>query len=116
MVATSVFVGGTVAEESAAVGEAFLRGVFVEGEALGLIERAFIPIEAEPLEAVDDALDEFGLVALGVGILDAKDHGAALLAGVEPVEESGAGAADVEIAGGGWCEANADGGVGHDFG
>ena len=117
VISAGVFFGGAVAEEGAAVGEAFLGGVVVEGEALRLVERAFVPVEAEPLKAVDDALDEFGLVALGVGVFDAEDHGAALLAGEEPVEESGAGAADVEIAGGGWGEADADGigGVGHDF-
>jgi len=92
-----------------------LRGVFVEGEALGLIEGALIPVEAEPLKSVDDALDEFGLVALGVGVFDAEDHDAALLAGVEPVEESGARAADVEVTGGRWGEADADGGVCHEI-
>src|SRR5580704_14987411 len=46
VISAGVFLSSAVAEEGAAVGEAFLRGVFVESEALGLEERAFIPVQA----------------------------------------------------------------------
>jgi hypothetical protein len=64
-------------------------------------------MNAEPAEPVDDALNEFGLVALGVGILDTQDHGAALVTGEQPVKQGGARAAYVEIAGGRWRKPHA---------
>ncbi len=100
MIAAGVALCGAVTQKRAAVRQKLSSCRLVQRGALRLIERAFIPIDAEPAKAVDDALDEFGLVALGVGILDAQDHGAALMASEEPVEESGARAAYVEIAGG----------------
>lgn len=73
---------------------------------------AFVPVEAEPIEAVEDSGVGFGGVARFVGIFDAEDKFALGVAGVEPVEEGRAGAADVEVAGRGWGEAGADG-IGH---
>ena len=66
---------------------------------------ALIPVDAEPAQAVENAGDHLGLRALDVGVFDAKDEGAAVTAGVEPVEQRRAGAADVEVAGGGGREA-----------
>src|SRR4029077_1659943 len=109
VISPRIFFGGTIAEKSAAIGEALLRGGAIEVQALGLVERAFIPVEAQPKKAVDDALNEFRLVALGVGVFDAEDHGAVLLNGIEPVEQGGAGAADVEVAGGRRGETHAHG-------
>jgi hypothetical protein len=43
-----------------------------------------------------------------VGVLDAQQEGPTRVSGVEPVEERGAGAADVEVARGGRGEADAD--------
>ncbi len=98
MIAASVALGRAVAQKSAAVGQKLFSRGLVQRGALRLIKRAFIPIDAEPVKAVDDALDEFRLVALGVSILDAQDHGATLMASKKPVEQSGARAADVQIA------------------
>lgn len=61
---------------------------------------AFVPIEAEPGEALEDGeASGFG-VALLICILDAEDELALVFPGEEPVKEGGAGAADVEVAGG----------------
>ena len=79
---------------------AFARAGGVAGE------RAFIPIEAEPAEAVEDDIDGFLGIARGVGVFNAQHEGAAGVAGVKPVEQSRARAADVEEAGGRWCESN----------
>src|SRR5262249_51726905 len=49
-----------------------------------------------------------------VGVLDAEDENAAVMARVEPVEERGSSAANVKMAGGTRSEAHADG-LGHRF-
>ena len=51
-------------------------------------ERAFVPIEAEPAQAVEDDVHGFLRIARGVGVLDAEDERAAGVAGVKPVEQS----------------------------
>lgn len=70
--------------------------------------RAFVPVEAEPGEVAEDGV--LGLLggALEVGVLDAEDELAAPGAREEVVEERGAGAPDVEVAGGRRREADAD--------
>ena len=73
---------------------AFARAGGVAGE------RAFVPVQAEPAQAVEDDVDGFLGVARGVGVLDAQDERAAGVAGVEPVEQGGARAADVQKTGG----------------
>ena len=87
--------------------EQLLRGSLVEVEALGLIERALVPVEAEPAHAFQDAFDHGLGGALEVGVLDAEDEGAAGVAGEEPVEERGAGATNVQVAGGRGSETDA---------
>ena len=72
-----------------------------------------VPVEAQPAEALEDAGHHVGRRALDVGVLDAQDERAAGAAGVQPVEERGARAADVQVAGGGRGEPEADGGGGH---
>ena len=59
--------------------------------------------------AVEDAGDHVGRRALDVGVFDAQDERAAVAAGVEPVEERGARAADVQIPGRRRRETDADG-------
>ena len=61
--------------------------------------RPRVPVQAEPPQRVEDDLDVLGRVALGVGVLDAQQHLAAGVAGLEPVEQRGARATDVERAG-----------------
>jgi hypothetical protein len=62
--------------------------------------RAFVPIETEPVQAVEDDLVRLGGVAFLIGVLNAEDELAAVFAGKKPVEESGAGATDMKKAGG----------------
>ena len=70
---------------------------------------AFVPMDAEPAKAVEDRLQRFGAIALGVGVIDAQDELAAMFPGEEPVEQGGANAADVQIAGGTRSKAGAYG-------
>ena len=72
-----------------------------------------VPLQAEPAEGVEDHLLGGGDEACAVGILDAQDELAAALAGVEEVEQADVCRADVRVAGGRGCNADADGsGVG----
>src|SRR6185295_7067409 len=64
-----------------------------------LEHRLVVPVEAEPLQAVDDGLDRFLGGALAVGVLDAQAEDAAVMPGIQPVEQGRAGASDVEEAG-----------------
>ena len=75
------------------------------GKALRLLI-LFVPAEIEPAQAIEDRVDAGVGVALDVGIVQAEDHGSLVMAGVEPVEYEGAGAADVEKTGGGRGEAD----------
>ena len=82
------------------------RDVGVDVHALGLAVGAvgsadlgtFVPVQAQPAQGVEQ--HEVGVlgVALGVGVLDAEDEGAAVVACEGPVEERGARHADVGIA------------------
>ncbi len=75
----------------------------VQIEALGLAiagrRRPLVPVEAEPPERVDDELDVLVGRARAVGVLDAQDEDAAVVAREQPVEQRRAGAADVQVAG-----------------
>src|SRR5262249_25559040 len=69
---------------------------------------ALVPVEAEPLEAVEDRLERLGDIPLLVGVVDAQDELAAVLAGEEPVEQRRADAADVKVARGAGGKTSAD--------
>jgi hypothetical protein len=58
--------------------------------------RTLIPVESQPVKAIQD--DLFGLLGVSavVGILDTEHKGAPMLAGIDPVEEGGAGSPDME--------------------
>src|SRR3546814_17058308 len=90
--------GGAVAPLGPAIREEPIgrRGVAVEP--LALVGRLAVPAEAQPLEHLEDVLGELGTVELGVGVLDAQDELATDATGFEPVEQAGAGAADVQVA------------------
>src|ERR1035441_17706 len=60
---------------------------------------ALVPIDAEPLQVVQQLIFVAGLAALKVGVFDAQDHGSAGLAGEQPVVKCGAGIADVQLPG-----------------
>jgi len=61
--------------------------------------RPFVPIETEPLHALENAADHVGRRSLEVGVFDPQDERTAGAAGVEPVEKRRARAADVQVAG-----------------
>ena len=71
----------------------------VQGKAFGLLV-LFVPVETQPAQALEDGLDAGLGVALDVGVVQAQDHGAVIVAGKEPIEDKGARAADVQEAGG----------------
>src|SRR6202041_1320475 len=70
----------------------------------------FIPIEAEPMQIPNELIFETNFTALHVGVFDAQDHGAMVVAGKEPVEKGGASVANMQMSGGRRCEAHTDGG------
>ena len=76
-----------------------------------LADRLAVPVEAEPVEAVEDGVDRGLGRPLAVGVLDAQEERPAEAPGVEPVEQSRARAADVQKSGRGGREAGDD--VGH---
>jgi hypothetical protein len=76
-------------------------------EALGLVEGPFVVVQAQPGHAFQDGVDRFFRGALAVGVLDAQDEGAAVVARMQPGEQRRARAADVQIAGGTGGEAAA---------
>jgi hypothetical protein len=90
----------------------FVNGIplaLAVGTELAAHVRTLVPVEAEPFQAVENDLVRLGRVAFFIRVLDAEDELAAVFAGVEPIEEGGAGPADMEKAGGRWCEAGANG-------
>jgi hypothetical protein len=87
--------------------EQLLRRGSVEIEPLRLVERAFVPVEAEPTHPIKNAFDHSLGGALEVGVFDAQDEGATGVASKEPVEERGAGTPHVQVAGRGGCETDA---------
>ena len=60
---------------------------------------AFIPLQSEPVQAVDQFFLRIGIIAFAVGVLDAQDELAAGLARQEEIIESGAPAAQMSAAG-----------------
>src|SRR6185436_10570923 len=97
-------------------GDELLRHAAIAIEAFGLEVRAIgtanlralVPVDAEPAEPVEDPFDHLVRRALDVRVLDAEDEDAAEPSRVQPVEERGARAADMQIPGRRWGEADAD--------
>ena len=71
-----------------------------------------VPVEAEPLEGLDDLVKGLLGIAGGVGILDAEDEGSPRVSGVRPVEQARADHSDVGCSRGRRTEADADVGTG----
>ena len=88
-----------------ALGEDRFGQLAVQAEPLGLLV-LFVPLQAEPAQSFKDGLHAGVGVALDVGVVEAQDHGAAVVAGVEPVEDEGSRAAHVEKTCGGGREAH----------
>ena len=80
--------------------EQLLNGGPVLGDALALDHRLGVPVQAQPLQAVEDVGGVLRLAALLVGVFDAQEELTALAAGEQPVEHRRAGCADVQGAGG----------------
>ena len=79
----------------------------VQREAVRLLV-LLVPAEVEPAQPFEDGIERGLGVALDVGIVDAQDHGPAVVAGVEPVEDEGARAPDVQKARGRGRKANSE--------
>src|SRR5688572_4052083 len=58
-----------------------------------------VPVEAQPVETIQNPRDHVGRGPLDAGVFDAEHERAAVAARVKPVEKGGAGAADVRISG-----------------
>ena len=109
--------GGLEGVVGGAVGEQDLGMPAVDVSALGLAVwavratdvGAFIPREADPAQRVKDHLLGGGHEAGAVGVFNAEHEFAAALLGEDVVEQADVGGADVRVAGGRRCDANADG-------
>ena len=83
-----------------------LGGLLVQVQALGLGVGAkiaahlgtLVPVQAQPTHGAQDNLRVLVGRAGGVGVVDAQDERAAVCTGESPVIDSGAGAADVQLA------------------
>ena len=67
----------------------------VTGQVGALIDDLLVPVEAKPLQSLEDGAGAFVGAALAIGVLDAKEENATKFPREQPVEEGGAGAADV---------------------
>ena len=86
----------------AAIGLAFRQQLLGHGAvtagARELVDGLAIPVQAHPFHPVQDRGHRFRRGALPVGVLDAQQERAARVAGIQPVEQGGAGAADMQHA------------------
>ena len=62
----------------------------------------------KPRQAIQDLINRFPGRAFAVRILNTQQIFPAMMAREKPVKKRGAGPADMQIAGGGWCEACAN--------
>ena len=77
--------------------------------AFELADDIAVPVKAEPCQPLQDRRRRFGRRPLAIGILDAQKELAAAATGIEPVEESGPRAADMQVARGRRGKAGDDG-------
>src|SRR5262249_27327355 len=75
-----------------------LRHLAVALGARELVDGLTVPIQAEPGEPIEEGLDRSLRGALAVGVLDPQQHLPAAPAGIEPVEQRGARAPDMQKA------------------
>jgi hypothetical protein len=100
---------GAIAVVGLALAQELVDDLLVTVHALRLVEGSLVVVEAQPLHAVEDRLHRLGRGSLAVGVLDAQDELPAVSARVQPAEQRGAHAADVQHAGGTGSKAGADG-------
>ena len=58
------------------------------------------------MQSFKDGVQRCFGIALDIGVVDAQDHGSAVVAGVQPIKDESTGATDVEISGRRGSEAN----------
>ena len=92
-----------------AVGDQSFGHLAVTVDAVGLVDRALVVAQAQPVHRLQDRVDGGLGAALAVGILDAQDELAAAVARFQPTVQRRAGAADVQVAGRTGSEAGAAG-------
>src|SRR5690606_22325897 len=74
--------------------------------------RALVPVQMQPFQRSQDVILGLAGTAHLVGVLDAQDELATVLAGKAQIEEGNVGSADVGVAGRRWRDARTDGGHG----
>ena len=89
----------TVAAIGPAFGQQAMRRLDVALGAPGLVEDLAIMIEFQPVQSLQDGVDGLLGGAFAVGVLDPEMELTAVVPGVEPIEQGGAGAADMQEAG-----------------
>src|SRR2546430_1719563 len=77
----------------------FLGTLPITREPVALIDRAFIPLDPEPLQGTDNLLRVMLTRALDVGILDPEQHLSAVVPCVQQVKDGCARAAHVQVPG-----------------
>ena len=103
------FFAGLVGVVGLAVGDQLLGHFQVTGHALGLVDRAFVVAQAQPVHRLQDGVDRALGAALAVGVFDAQHEFAATVTGHQPAVQRGASAADVQVTGGTGGETGAAG-------
>ena len=89
---------GAVAVIGRALGQQAVDIFPIEAQPLGLVVRAFVPLEAQPVHGIQNFFDKLCFGTFLIGIFDAQDKGAVKMAGDEPVEQGGMGAAQMQRA------------------
>jgi len=100
---------GAITTIGLALVQHLLDDFLVAREAMGLEERPFVILQAEPGHALQNGIHRLGGGTLEVGVLDAQNERAPVLARVEPGKQRGARAAHVQVTGGAGGESGADG-------
>ena len=101
------FLGRGVVVIGMAAGQQLFDGLLIAIQPLRLVvggERTahlgpFVPIDAQPMQAVEDRLQRLLDVPLLVGVVDPQNELAAMLPGEQPIEQRGPDAANVQISG-----------------
>ena len=99
LIGAGFFAVAGVGRGEVAVSQALLKDgvgdLAVQSQAFGLLV-FLVPTEVEPAQTFEDGVDGGVRVALNISVIEAEDHGSSVSTGVEPVEDEGAGTADVQ--------------------
>ncbi len=83
-----------------ALGHQLLGHLAITIDAVGLVDRAFVVVQAQPVHRLQNRVDGGLGAALAIGVLDAQDEVAATVPRLQPAIQRSARTADVQIAGG----------------